>query len=185
MMEHMRITALSHLDLIYGRRTHTHINVGVSSGWSFSVRRNGQSRFRLHLFVSVCLHLGRLSKLCWFCSQVQSASDLCASLKRISSPFHNIFLSPVPLISVFSFNSVPYNCRGQMEACDFRHTQIKSLLRSLSGEIGKDSWIPFASLFVYVSHRQQMLEGVRSSNTQTHFLTVLYTDWFAFLGQKA
>ncbi len=31
MMEHMRITALSHLDFIYGRLyTRTHINVGVS-----------------------------------------------------------------------------------------------------------------------------------------------------------
>lgn len=47
--------------------------------------------------------------------------------KMLSSSFHNIFLACVPLISFFSSDSVSYNCRGQMEACDFRHTQIKSL----------------------------------------------------------
>lgn len=74
--------------------------------------------------------------------------------KMLSSSFHNIFLSCVPLISFFSSDSVSYNCRGQMEACDFRHTQIKSLslLLSLSGKIGIDSWIPFSSLSLCVCY---------------------------------
>lgn len=39
----------------------------------------------------------------------------------------------------------------------------------------------YAFLHYSLFHRQQMLEGVRSSNTQTHFLTVLCADWFTSL----
>lgn len=111
--------------------------------------------------------------------------------KALSSSFHNIFLSSVPLISFFSFTSVPYNCRGQMEACDFRHTQIKSFFLSLlSGEIGKDSWIPFSPLLLcvclcyYITPCFIGSRCWRAWGPQTHFLIVLCFDWFTSLGQK-
>lgn len=101
------------------------------------------------------------------------------------------------LISFFSSNSVLWSCWGQMEACDFRHTQIKSLSVSVSfpfslslGKLGKILefpslpslflFLPFSLLLHYSQfHRQQMLEGVRSWNTQTtHFLIIHCSDWF-------
>lgn len=107
------------------------------------------------------------------------------------------FLSPGLLISFFSSNSVLWSCGGQMEACDFRHTQIKSLSVSVSfpfslslGKLGKILEFPsLPSLFLSLSlllhysqfHRQQMLEGVRSWNIQTtRFLIVHCSDWFTF-----
>lgn len=111
--------------------------------------------------------------------------------QMLSSYFHNIVLSCVLLISFFSSSSVPYNCRGQMDACDFRHTQIKYLSLSLSlGKLGNILEFPFFfSLVVYVitllpvSYRHQMFRGVRPSNSQT-YLVVLCCDWVASLGQK-
>lgn len=109
----------------------------------------------------------------------------------LSSSFHNIFLACVPLISFFSSNSTSYRCRSQMEACDFRHTQIKSLPLPLW-----ENWERFLNsllfslvcvcvcYYITVFHRQQMLEGVRSSNTETHFLTVLCSDWTTSVGQE-
>lgn len=80
-----------------------------------------------------------------------------------------------------------------MEACDFRHTQIKSPSVSLSlwGKLGKILEFPSlvcmcVCMCAYViTLLQQMLKGVRFLNAQTHFLIVLSSDWFTSPGQKA
>lgn len=82
-----------------------------------------------------------------------------------------------------------------VEGLYFRHTQIKFCSVSLSLRGNRVRFLNSLLFFLYVCvcvcmcyslfHRQQMLEGVRSSNSQTSpFRIALYSDWFTSVGQR-